>query len=216
MNHRVLVCYSLFCFLSGMRLTCWETGLLSWLRGSCAALDPPSSSRAGILAATPSCFLPIHVQIYFPVLLVRDTYTDDCSLSPLCPYPARYGVGYHMVVVKERSCDSAKVNGIVTSLVPGGKNITDVGTELSFILPSNSSEHFPQLFDKLEGKSAPTNIHVHACAFTLFYCNCLYTVAHKDELGIAGFGISVTTMEEVFIKVGEGTDESLEHRYLRT
>ena len=60
-----------------------------------------------------------------------------------------------MVVVKEPSCDSAKVNGIVTSLVPGGKNITDVGTELSFILPSNSSEHFPQLFDKLEGKSAP-------------------------------------------------------------
>ena len=36
--------------------------------------------------------------------------------------------------------------------------------------------------------------------------------ARKSELGIAGFGISVTTMEEVFIKVGEGTDESLERR----
>ena len=39
-------------------------------------------------------------------------------------------------------------------------------------------------------------------------------VAHKTELGIAGFGISVTTMEEVFIKVGEGTDESLDQRYI--
>ena len=36
--------------------------------------------------------------------------------------------------------------------------------------------------------------------------------ARKDELGIAGFGISVTTMEEVFIKVGEGTDETLQER----
>ena len=114
-----------------------------------------------------------------------------------------------MVVVKEPSCNSAEVNGIVTSLVPGGKNVTDVGTELSFILPSNSSAHFPQLFERLEGSSIYTtctvyyscNIHVHV------------HVARKNELGIAGFGISVTTMEEVFIKVGEGTDESLEHRY---
>ena len=41
----------------------------------------------------------------------------------------------------------------------------------------------------------------------LFFC-----AARKSELGIAGFGISLTTMEEVFIKVGEGTDETLKHR----
>ena len=40
----------------------------------------------------------------------------------------------------------------------------------------------------------------------------IITVARKTELGIAGFGISVTTMEEVFIRVGEGTDETLQHR----
>ena len=39
-------------------------------------------------------------------------------------------------------------------------------------------------------------------------------VARKTELGISGFGISVTTMEEVFIKVGEGTDETLDQRYI--
>ena len=38
------------------------------------------------------------------------------------------------------------------------------------------------------------------------------TAAQKEQLGIAGFGISVTTMEEVFIKVGEGTDETLDER----
>ena len=39
---------------------------------------------------------------------------------------------------------------------------------------------------------------------------CMYPWQHLDnerEYGISGFGISVTTMEEVFIKVGEGSSE---------
>ena len=56
-----------------------------------------------------------------------------------------------MVIVKEPSCDSAKVTDVVTSLVQGGKNVTDVGAELSYILPSQSSQSFPNLFDTLEG-----------------------------------------------------------------
>ena len=35
----------------------------------------------------------------------------------------------------------------------------------------------------------------------------LLSLGNKREYGIAGFGISVTTMEEVFIKVGEGSTE---------
>jgi len=35
-------------------------------------------------------------------------------------------------------------------------------------------------------------------------------LAHKTEFGISGFGVSVTTMEEVFIKVGEGVEEQAE------
>ncbi len=37
----------------------------------------------------------------------------------------------------------------------------------------------------------------------------LSTLACKTELGISSFGISVTTMEEVFTKVGEGSDRKL-------
>ena len=62
-------------------------------------------------------------------------------------------MGYHMVVVKEPSCESAKVNSIVMSLVRDSKNITDVGTELSYVLPSNSAHSFPELFDTLEGQN---------------------------------------------------------------
>ena len=64
----------------------------------------------------------------------------------------RYGVGYRMVIVKEPACDSATVTDIVTSLVQRGKKITDVGAELSYILPSQSSQTFPNLFDTLEGE----------------------------------------------------------------
>ena len=39
------------------------------------------------------------------------------------------------------------------------------------------------------------------------------SAARKSELGVSSFGISVTTMEEVFIKVGEGSAETVEDRY---
>lgn len=58
-----------------------------------------------------------------------------------------------MVIVKEPSCDSAQVTDIVISLVAGGKKVTDIGTELSYVLPSQSSQSFPTLFDTLEGKA---------------------------------------------------------------
>ena len=58
--------------------------------------------------------------------------------------------------------------------------------------------------------------------FTLLQYTCaLYIVTHsippfpgqKGELDISTYGVSVTTMEEVFIKVGIGVEETLERRY---
>ena len=34
-----------------------------------------------------------------------------------------------------------------------------------------------------------------------------YLLENRGEYGISTFGVSVTTMEEVFIKVGEGSSE---------
>ena len=71
------------------------------------------------------------------------------------------------------------------SVVADAEQVTDVGAELSYILPSASTVSFPELFDLLE--------------------------AQKALLGILSFGVSVTTMEEVFIKVGQEVEEE---RYL--
>ena len=97
----------------------------------------------------------------------------------------RYGVGYHLTLVKDDSCNPSQVERAVKSVVSDAEKSTDVGAELSYILPSSATGSFPQLFDKLE--------------------------AEKAALGISSFGISVTTMEEVFIKVGEGVEDE---RYL--
>ena len=97
-----------------------------------------------------------------------------------CDFPIRYGVGYHLTVAKDDSCDSSRVEQLVKSFVPEAEQVTDVGAELSFILPSSSTPSFPALFGRLDTDKVP--------------------------LGIEGFGVSVTTMEEVFIKVRE--DES--------
>jgi len=72
--------------------------------------------------------------------------------------------------------------------------VTDVGAELSFVLPREAAPYFPALFDTLEG--------MHESMKKMFN---YFLLAQKRELGISGFGISVTTMEEVFIKVGEGS-----------
>lgn len=58
-----------------------------------------------------------------------------------------------------------------------------VGAELSFILPSEATGKFEDLFMDLETR--------------------------RQELGIANYGASVTTMEEVFLKVGKEMDSSL-------
>lgn len=63
----------------------------------------------------------------------------------------RYGVGYHMTVVKKIGCDSSQVKNLVKSMVENAQQVTDVGAELTFILPSHATPNFPDLFDTLEG-----------------------------------------------------------------
>ena len=104
-------------------------------------------------------YLPIVICISL-LLHVALLYSHSCFYSLISslitvsfhsPF-LRYGVGYHMVVVKKPQCDSLKVTDIVMSIVEGAEQVTDVGAELSFILPSTSTGSFPALFDALEGE----------------------------------------------------------------
>ncbi|KAM8780116.1 phospholipid-transporting ATPase ABCA3 isoform 1-T3 [Rhynchonycteris naso] len=96
----------------------------------------------------------------------------------------KYGAGYHMTLVKEPHCNAESVCRLVCHHVPNASLESSAGAELSFILPKDSTHRFESLFAKLEKK--------------------------QKELGVASFGASVTTMEEVFLRVGKLVDTSMD------
>ncbi|XP_013793644.2 ATP-binding cassette sub-family A member 3-like [Limulus polyphemus] len=100
----------------------------------------------------------------------------QCCGSPLF-LKKKYGAGYHLVIVKEPQCDVTATTSLICTYVPNAEMVSNVGAELSFSLPDKGSPYFENLFTELEDK--------------------------KKELKISSYGASVTTMEEVFIKVGE-------------
>lgn len=94
-----------------------------------------------------------------------------------------YGVGYTFTVVRSaQGAGSAPVVDLVTKHIPEADVLSNVGAEQSFRLPFSSSSKFVQLFTE--------------------------TDSMKAELGIAEYGISVTTLEEVFIRVGKNTEDA--------
>ncbi|XP_040853430.1 phospholipid-transporting ATPase ABCA3-like isoform X2 [Ochotona curzoniae] len=107
----------------------------------------------------------------------------QCCGSPLF-LKQKYGAGYHMTLVKEPHCNPASVVQLVCHHIPNATLESNVGAELSFILPKESTHRFESLFGKLEKQ--------------------------QKELGIASFGASVTTMEEVFLRVGKLVDSSMD------
>ena len=80
----------------------------------------------------------------------------------------RYGVGYHLTVVKDEKCDSDAVSELVKGTIPGSEVGTDVGAELSFILPAQSSHLFPGLFDTFNGKKKKKG-EEYICTCILFH-----------------------------------------------
>lgn len=75
---------------------------------------------------------------------------------------------------KGPECDVNGVTRLMRRYIPDIKVDTDVGSELSYKLDGKNSVMFHAMLSELENRS--------------------------EELGIDGFGISLTTLEEVFIK----------------
>jgi len=92
-----------------------------------------------------------------------------------------FGVGYNLTLVKQNICDEQSIQKILYKHVADAKLLSNVGAELSFQMPLGASNSFPNLFANLEKESA--------------------------RLGVASYGVSVTTLEEVFLKVAEEGEE---------
>ncbi|XP_038396038.1 ATP-binding cassette sub-family A member 3-like isoform X9 [Canis lupus familiaris] len=101
-----------------------------------------------------------------------------------------YGVGYHIVMVKEAHCNVEEIFKLLQYYIPTATLEKNVSNEVSFILPKEYTHSFEALFTDLEKR--------------------------RYELGIASFGASVTTMEEVFFRVSNMEDSQTDIQATQT
>lgn len=92
----------------------------------------------------------------------------------------QYGVGYSLTLEKKDAItfNSEAMIKVITDRVHAVL-LTDVGTEMTWQLPFAASEAFPSLFEHLDD--------------------------NMDSFGLESYGMSVTTLEEVFIKITRST-----------
>ena len=96
----------------------------------------------------------------------------------------RLGSGYSLHVTKDSGFSgSTEVLFLVQATIPEATIIHENKEELVLLLPSSSSAMLPKMLEPLE--------------------------ARQEVLGIAGIGLTVTTMDDVFLKIGEMTEEEV-------
>ena len=127
------------------------------------------------------------------MLACIDIYTPNHAHTQQVPNPGRlravgsslflkghYGVGYSLTIVKaEQTAPSQPIVALVQSFVPDAEVTSEAGAELAFRLPFAASPAFPPLFRSLDRGMA------------------------TGELRVSTYGIAVTTLLEVFLRIGE-------------
>lgn len=84
------------------------------------------------------------------------------------------GTGYHLHIVKDTNFDITQITSLLEKYNPGVTLGNELDKEITFKLSSDSGENFGDMFEQLEN--------------------------FKQRLGVVSFGITVTTMEDVFLK----------------
>lgn len=88
----------------------------------------------------------------------------------------RFGTGYHLVCAKNDGCDSTEVYDVLKEHIPEIQFEHENDTEISYLLPEDKNDSFKLIFEKLE--------------------------KNEEQLRLRGFGVSLTTLEEIFMKMG--------------
>ncbi|XP_071532999.1 cholesterol transporter ABCA5-like [Panulirus ornatus] len=97
----------------------------------------------------------------------------------------KFGLGYHLTLVVAEDADADVITKAVKTVVPGVQIARFYGKEMSFILPSDSTREFPKLFLQLDH----------------------HITSAEENIAIEGYGISMTTLEEVFLTLSEENDD---------
>ncbi|CAJ1912333.1 unnamed protein product [Sphenostylis stenocarpa] len=151
-------------------------------------------SKVIVLDEPTSGMDPYSMRLTWQYLCIGATLKNSCSLF----LKHHYGVGYTLTLVKPAPTASI-ASDIVYRHVPSATCVSEVGTEISFRLPMTSSSAFERMFREIEGCMKKPGLNVE-----------LSGTGDKDSFGIESYGISVTTLEEVFLRVAGCDDDEVE------
>ncbi|GBP64686.1 ATP-binding cassette sub-family A member 5 [Eumeta japonica] len=99
----------------------------------------------------------------------------------------KFGIGYHVTLVLDGVCRENQITRLIRGHVPRAEKARRHGRELSYILPHYSVHLFPPLFQAIEQEIRE----------------------RTNRLGITSYGVSMTTLEEVFLSLeGENAEET--------
>ncbi|CAB3398654.1 unnamed protein product [Caenorhabditis bovis] len=106
----------------------------------------------------------------------------QCCGSPMF-LKQQFGDGYHLTLVFNTSdrADLINTTRMIQKYIAEASVYSFVGQEATYLLNARHRALFPKMFKELE--------------------------QHQEQLGITSFGVSITTMEEVFLKVGDLAEE---------
>ncbi|KAM9005575.1 ATP-binding cassette sub-family A member 10-like isoform 2-T2 [Sarcophilus harrisii] len=94
----------------------------------------------------------------------------------------KWGIGYHLSLHRNEICDPERITSLIKHHIPDAKLAAESDEKLVYTLPLERTNKFPDLYTDLD--------------------NC-------SDQGIVNYGVSVTTLNEVFLQLeGKTTDES--------
>jgi len=93
----------------------------------------------------------------------------------------RFGVGYNLTFDKTTQEEVPMLERFVMDKIPEAIKLSEVSSEVTFQLPNSSVSKFKTFFEAIDN--------------------------NLEDLQIKSYGVGVTTLEEVFLKVGDGVDE---------
>lgn len=92
----------------------------------------------------------------------------------------RYGVGYNLVIAKKVRNPLPEVDKFIMDRLPDAIKLQEVSSEITYQLPQESSGQFKQFFTDFDN--------------------------NLEDLQLRSYSVGVTTLEEVFLKIGHGEE----------
>lgn len=101
----------------------------------------------------------------------------------------RYGAGYNISIAKNNSMvSSAPIINFIKETIPSASVLSNISTEITLQLPKDDKTNFRKLFDGLD--------------------------TQKNQLQIQSYGISITTLDDVFLKLADDGHFSKQNEFL--